>query len=165
MVRLPLLEACKGVLADIVKKYQALYLGVDFAKKYQTAQLSSPTTGERRRGILKQNRYCDFGTTVWFFAAFSDRSLGFVENFSLTPMNVFYQEMMKKVLFDQRSGKWMRRELVRLLSEIRKFRSVVEKRICAALLFWSTEAKIHLLKTPVDDLQRFRNLCFIEEKP
>lgn len=117
-MRLALLKAYKGVLAQNEEKYSVSGLHKHFAHKKETAQPNVLVPAERLREMMERKNYYGTDTLFPIVAALVDKSLGLVENRDLTLINVFYTEMIQKVLFDPRGDAWVKNELERLRSEI-----------------------------------------------
>lgn len=73
-MRLPLLRAWGGTLGHVEQKYPRLGLGVNFAKKEETARLNSLFTKEELRGLMGNKNYYSAGTALSVAAAFIDES-------------------------------------------------------------------------------------------
>lgn len=77
-----------GILAHIDKKYTVRGLRVDFAEKERTAELEVLLTGEGLGDMMEGKNYYAFDAAFPSVAVFIYRSLGFVERYRLTRMNV-----------------------------------------------------------------------------
>lgn len=80
----------------------------------------------------------------------------------LTLMNVLCTELVNEMTFDQKNSGWVTCKVVRLQSEIRKFKSVDEKTFAAHCSFGLFTLKYHLLEHLLDDLERFGRLSFVD---
>lgn len=103
-MRPALLKACNRILPHTEEKYTARDMNVDLAKNKQTAQLSGFLTRDGLRGVMEGRNYFGVDTVIPLVAAFTDKSLGFVERYDLPGMTVLYSETVKKMLIDQRCG-------------------------------------------------------------
>lgn len=89
------------------------------------------------------------------FATSLDRSLGFLEKYDLTRMEVLLSESGNKMLSAQRSGEWVDSDLVKMRSKIKNFKNVFKKTFpphCSSCL---CPLKVRHLKHFVDFLERF----------
>lgn len=73
---------------------------------------------------------------------------------------MLYCEMVEKMLFCQRGGRWVKSELARSRSEIPKIESVVEKTFGTHGSSGLFTRKCHLLHHLVDNLKGFESLFF-----
>lgn len=99
-LRLPLHKASNGILTHITDMHSIPGFHVCFAKKEQTAQLSSLLTEEGLRGMMEKRRYYAVDVLFLFEASFDDRCLGFVERCDLTWTSVRYALKVNKKLSD-----------------------------------------------------------------
>lgn len=113
-----LLRACNGILTHIKERYPDLGLHVEFPKKGETLQLHGLVTKKKLRVVTERRNYYASDTVFSCFAVFIDGSLRFVKMSSLTWMNIFYNGMPNKALFDQRGDAWVELEIMRLRSKI-----------------------------------------------
>lgn len=163
--RLPLPRACISILPPTEKKYMALGMQVDFAKKNQKAQLDGLLTKDGLRATMERKNHYALGKLLPFVAALIERSTDSVNRCGFTRMHVLYTEILNKVPFDQRGGAWMQGELARLRSETGKLKSLVEKKFEPLFSSSLFPPRFHILGRHVDDLERFGCSSVMNARP
>lgn len=92
-------------------------------------------------------------------------SLVYIEKCDFSGVNVLYTEMVKKMLFDQKSVAWMKCELVRLTPETSEFMIVVEKTLALHCSLGSFTLKFHFSNHLVVYLKIFKSFSFRNTGP
>lgn len=159
-MKLWLLKACSAELAQVEGKYQVPGLHVFFAKKEHTALLNGLISGGGQRGIMEGKTYNAVDTLVPFVASVIDSNSGSAERCDLTGMNLFYTDIISKLLCNHSKVVWMAVELASLQSEILKIEHVIESTVephCSSGLL---SLKLHLLDSVLGDLERSGSSSF-----
>lgn len=89
-----------------------------------------------------------------FVAAYSDKSLDFVERYGWTQMSMLYAETTNQMISDQGGNAVVRGELVRLWSEISKLKGVVKKTFALYCSSGLIRLNYHSLNPPVENVTR-----------
>lgn len=114
---------------------------------------------------MKKRDYNDAGYVFPSAAAFSDKSLGFIDRFDFNRMNSSNTDIVTAVLLDRRDGRWVRNELATLFSLTSKFKNDVAKLIAPRCSRGLLPLKPLSLKQFADDFGSFGSFLFTDAEP